>query len=303
VWSPCALTEHPRALSLRIGSVNILTVDVEDWFHILEVEGTPDLEAWSGLESRVERGTERLLELFEGAGAKVTWFFLGWVAERHPKLVERVAQAGHEVACHGYAHQLVYTQSPDAFGEDIRRAKAILEDAAGAEVLGYRAPGFSITPATPWAFEEIAAAGFHYDSSVFPGPRGHGGLPGAPLGPYRIETSAGSLSELPVSVVALGPKRLCFFGGGYLRITPYPLIRAMTSLVNLRGRPVVYYVHPREVDPEHPRLEMSALRRFKSYVNLDTTEAKLRALVRDQRLGTMRAWLLEHESQLEARSA
>lgn len=283
--------------------MNILTVDVEDWFHILEVEGTPDLEAWSGLESRVQRGTERLLSLFDEAGAKVTWFFLGWVGERHPKLVEQVARAGHEVACHGYAHQLVYTQSPQEFGQDLRRAKAILEDASGAEVQGYRAPGFSITPATPWAFEEIAAAGFRYDSSVFPGSRGHGGLPGAPLAPYRIDTPGGTLSEVPVSVVALGPKRLCFFGGGYLRLTPYPLIKAMTGLVNLRGRPVVYYVHPREVDLGHPRLEMSALRRFKSYVNLDTTEAKLRALVRDQRLGTMRSWLLEHESRLESRPA
>jgi len=283
--------------------VNILTVDVEDWFHILEVEGTPDLEAWSGLESRVERGTERLLELFEEAGARVTWFFLGWVAERHPALVRRVAEAGHEIACHGYAHQLVYTQTQSQFAQDLERAKGILEEACGAEVSGYRAPGFSITPATPWAFEAIAAAGFRYDSSVFPGPRGHGGLPGAPLSPYRIETPAGPLSEVPVSVVALGSKRLCFFGGGYLRITPYSLIRAMTGLVNLRGRPVVYYVHPREVDPTHPRLEMSALRRFKSYVNLDTTESKLRALVRDQRLGTMRSWLAEHEAGLEARSA
>ncbi len=282
--------------------MNILTVDVEDWFHILEVEGTPDLAAWSGLESRVERGTERLLELFEGEGVKVTWFFLGWVAERHPGLVRRAA-AGHEIACHGYAHQLVYTQTEAEFSQDLERAKGILEEASGGEVLGYRAPGFSITPATPWAFDAIAAAGFRYDSSVFPGPRGHGGLPGAPLAPYRVETRAGVLSELPVSVVALGPKRLCFFGGGYLRITPYPLIRAMAGLVNLRGRPVVYYVHPREVDPAHPRLEMSALRRFKSYVNLGTTEAKLRALVRDQRVGTMRSWLAAHEGSLETRSA
>lgn len=283
--------------------MNILTVDVEDWFHILEVEGTPDLAAWGELESRVSLGTERLLRLFEVAGAKVTWFFLGWVAERQPELVRQVAEAGHEVACHGYAHQLVYTQTPSQFAEDLRRSKAILEDAAGQPVLGYRAPGFSITPATPWAFEEIAKAGFRYDSSVFPGPRGHGGLPGAPLAPYRIQTAEGDLSEVPVSVVALGSKRLCFFGGGYLRITPYPLIRAMTSLVNLRGRPVVYYVHPREVDPDHPRLEMSALRRFKSYVNLRTTEDKLRALVRGQRLGTMKAWLEAHQDTLEARSA
>lgn len=283
--------------------MNILTVDVEDWFHILEVEGTPDLEAWGGLESRVERGTERLLNLFAEAETSVTWFFLGWVAERHPALVRKVAEAGHEIACHGYAHQLVYTQSPREFGADLRRSKAILEDACGKEVTGYRAPGFSITPATPWAFEEIAAAGFRYDSSVFPGPRGHGGLPGAPLAPYRIETPAGQLSELPVSVVAVGPKRLCFFGGGYLRITPYPLIQAMSRLVNLRGRPIVYYVHPREVDPDHPRLEMSAFRRFKSYVNLQSTEAKLRRLVRDQDLGTMQAWLSQHSNRLEARSA
>lgn len=278
-------------------------MDVEDWFHILEVEGTPDLAAWSRLESRVERGFERLLSLLAEAQTSVTWFFLGWIAERHPDLVRRAAEAGHEIACHGYAHQLVYTQTPAEFAADIRRAKTILEDAAGQEVSGYRAPGFSITPETPWAFEEIAAAGFRYDSSVFPGPRGHGGLPGAPLAPYLVETPTGPLAELPVSVVALGPHRLCFFGGGYLRITPYPLIHAMTKLVNLRRRPVVYYVHPRELDPAHPRLEMSALRRFKSYVNLSSTESKLRRLVRDQSLTTMGAWLRTHEDTLRTRSA
>ena len=276
--------------------MNILTVDVEDWFHILEVVGTPDLAAWDQLESRVERSFPRLLDLFAEAGVRVTCFFLGWVAERHPALVRRALAEGHEVACHGYAHQLVYTQTPAEFAADLERAKAILEDACGEEVLGYRAPGFSITPATPWAFEEIKAAGFRYDSSVFPGPRGHGGLPGAPLAPYAIETSRGPLQELPVSVVGIGPRRLCFFGGGYLRLTPYPLIRAMSRLVNLRGRPVIYYVHPREVDRGHPRLPMGRLRRFKSYVNLATTEPKLRGLARDEELGTMREWLAAAES-------
>lgn len=278
--------------------MNILTVDVEDWFHILEVEGTPDLERWRGLESRVARGFHTLLDLCDEAGARATCFFLGWVAERFPELVRAAHARGHEVASHGYAHRLVYDQRPAEFGADIRRAKDVLEQACGAAVDGYRAPGFSIRADTPWAFDEIAAAGYRYDASVFPGPRGHGGLPGAPLGPHLLETRAGRLVEFPATVVDLGLARVCFFGGGYLRLSPYRVMAGMTRLVNLRRRPVIYYVHPREVDPDHPRLAMSRLRRFKSYVNLRSTAPKLRRLLRAQRLGTFREWLAAEGARL-----
>jgi polysaccharide deacetylase family protein (PEP-CTERM system associated) len=261
-----------------------MSVDVEDWFHILELDTTPDISAWNEQESRVCANTRALLDLFDAAGAKVTCFFLGWTAERFPGLVREVRARGHEIACHGYSHRLVYTQTPEQFFEDIRRAKAIIEDIAGEAVLGYRAPGFSIVRDTPWAFEQIARAGYRYDSSVFPSARGHGGIDSARMEPHRIETKHGPLWEFPVSVAEVAGRRVCFFGGGYLRLFPYFLIRYMAGRVNRSGRPVTYYVHPREIDPSHPRIRMGLVRRFKSYVNLDTTLAKLARIARDNEL-------------------
>ena len=270
---------------------NILSIDVEDWFHILEVESAPAAQQWDTLESRVERNFLSLLDEIDDAQASVTCFFLGWVAERYPHLVREASARGHEVASHGYAHQLVYCQSPAEFSEDIKRSKEILEDILGAPVLGYRAPGFSITRDTSWAFDEIAAAGFKYDSSVFPARRGHGGMEGGELAPYWVETNAGPLFEIPVSVIPVLGQRICAFGGGYLRLAPYPLIDRLSRAVNKSGRPVIYYLHPREIDPGHPRIDMGMLRRFKSYVNLRSTLPKLRRLLRDQDLVTFRDWI------------
>jgi polysaccharide deacetylase family protein (PEP-CTERM system associated) len=267
---------------------NVLTVDVEDWFHILELSSGPPLAAWQALESRVERNFERLLGLFQDAGVHTTCFFLGWIAERYPQLVRAAAQDGHEIACHGYSHRLIYTQAAAEFRADIRKAKQILEDVSGTAVLGYRAPGFSITASTPWAFDEISDAGFVYDASVFPARRGHGGIAAAQLDRHVIDTSEGRLVEFPASVVDFGVARMCFFGGGYLRLFPYPLIRQMARAVNRAGRSVIYYVHPREIDPEHPRLAMSPYRAFKSYVNLGSTASKLERILRDDRLTPLR---------------
>lgn len=270
---------------------NILSIDVEDWFHILEVEATPSVRGWNKLESRVEKNFLDLLDEIDSSQGTATCFFLGWVAERFPDLVKEAARRGHEIASHGYAHQLVYCQSPDEFARDIERSKHVLEEISGAPVTGYRAPGFSITRDTPWAFDKIAAAGFKYDSSVFPARRGHGGIEDAELAPYWMETEEGPLLEIPVTVIPLLGQRLCAFGGGYLRLAPYSIISRLSNAVNRSGRPVIYYLHPREIDPDHPRIDMGLIRRFKSYVNLKSTRPKLRKLLRDQDLGTFSDWI------------
>ncbi len=258
---------------------SIFSVDVEDWFHILDDPSVPTIEQWAGLPSRVENNFSKLLDIFSENNAQVTCFFLGWVAERFPHLVKEAAERGHEVASHGYGHRLVYEQGRDEFYDDVRGARLLLEDISGVEVVGYRAPGFSTTDDTPWFFDALAEAGYQYDSSVFPAPRGHGGMPHGQHDPHRVGEA--QILEVPITVADLMGKPMCFFGGGYLRLFPYWLIRKKALQILSEGRPVVFYVHPREIDPEHPRLPMSATRRFKSYVNLETTEGKLRRILQD----------------------
>ncbi len=259
----------------------IFTVDVEDWFHILDVAGAPALDEWDRLPSRVEANFGRFLDLCEAAGVKITCFFLGWVAARFPGLVREAEARGHEVASHGFGHRLVYDQSPGEFYADVLKARLLLEDILGLPVKGYRGPGFSVTKETPWFFEELVKAGYEYDSSVFPAVRGHGGLQLGRYGPFRMQTPSGPLVEFPVTVAAVCGRPRCFFGGGYLRVFPYPLVRLMTRRVLQEGRPVVFYAHPREIDPDHPRLPMSLSRRFKSYVGLRSMEGKIRRILQD----------------------
>jgi polysaccharide deacetylase family protein (PEP-CTERM system associated) len=268
---------------------SIFSVDVEDWFHILDDPSVPTIDQWAGLPSHVEKNFSKLLDIFSQHNVQVTCFFLGWVAEHFPGLVKEAAKRGHEVASHGYGHRLVYEQTRDEFYEDVRRARSLLEDISGVEVVGYRAPGFSTTNDTSWFFDALAKAGYQYDSSVFPAPRGHGGLPQGQRDPHRV--GAGQLLEVPITVADLMGKPMCFFGGGYLRLFPYWLIRKMALQVLSEGRPVVFYIHPREVDPTHPRLPMSRTRRFKSYVNLDTTECKLRRILQDFPVTTFKSIL------------
>jgi polysaccharide deacetylase family protein (PEP-CTERM system associated) len=278
---------------------SIFSIDVEDWFHILDVESAPDLDEWSRMPSRVEKNFRRMLELAGEHGAPATCFFLGWVAERFPHLVKEAAAGGHEVASHGYAHRLVYTMTRGEFVEDARRTRMLLEDTAGVAVRGYRSAGFSVTEETAWFFEALAEAGYRYDSSVFPAPRGHGGMEAASRSPGRI----GPLFEFPITVADLLGRPVCFFGGGYLRLFPYSLIRQKAHEVLRENRPVVFYTHPREIDPEHPRLPMPLARRFKSYVNLDTTERKLRAILREFPMTTMARYLAAHGERLEVQDA
>jgi polysaccharide deacetylase family protein (PEP-CTERM system associated) len=272
----------------------IFSVDVEDWFHILDVPSTPPLSKWDSLPSRVEKNFMKLLDLFAEKDVRVTCFFLGWVAEKFPHLVKEAEKRGHEIACHGYAHRLVYEMTPEEFLGDTRRSKAILENIVGHPIRGYRSSGFSVTDRTPWFFEVLAEAGFQYDSSVFPAPREHGGLNGVQLAPYWVKTSKGVLIEFPITVTKVLGKPLCFFGGGYLRFFPYFLIKYMTARVGREGRPVVFYVHPREIDPSHPRLRMSLIRAFKSYINLRATELKLSRLFSEFEMTTFGNFLMDN---------
>lgn len=267
----------------------ILSVDVEDWFHILDLPTAPDFGDWERMPSRVERNFRRLLDLFCEAGAHGTCFFLGWVAERYPHLVREAASAGHEIASHGYAHRLIYSMSRQEFRQDALRSKSLLEDISGQVVQGFRAPGFSVTPGVPWFFDELQNTGYRYDSSIFPARRQHGGWVGAARVAQVVPGTG--LVEFPVTVVQFGGRPWCLFGGGYLRAFPAWLVARGAEKVLREGRPVIIYVHPREVDPEQPRLPMRLTRRLKSYVNLATTEPKLKYLLGQFEVKTFRDFL------------
>jgi polysaccharide deacetylase family protein (PEP-CTERM system associated) len=264
-----------------------MTVDVEDWYHILDSPKAPSIEKWGFLRSRIEQNVQLLLQMFKRTGARATFFWLAWLAERHENLVLRCIEEGHEIASHGYGHILAYQAGREAFFKDISRAKDILESITGAAVLGFRAPGFGITGSSKWALDAIREAGYAYDSSIFPAERGHGGMPDSELGPYLIQTRAGQLLEFPMSAIQLFGKRFCLFGGGYLRLAPVPIIRWACREVHTNGQPLVVYVHPREIDPDHPRLPLSLWRKFKSYVNIRSTMPKLEWLCRNYRFVAM----------------
>jgi polysaccharide deacetylase family protein (PEP-CTERM system associated) len=257
----------------------IFSVDVEDWFHILDLPSAPGPSRWDSLPSRIEQDFTRLLELFSETDVKVTCFFLGWVARRFSHLVKEADKRGHEIASHGCSHRLVYEMTRREFLQDAMESKRILEDITGRQVVGYRSAGFSVVEETPWFFDALIEAEYRYDSSVFPATRGHGGLRTGQLAPFFVGSHCGGLIEFPITVAKILGIPMCFFGGGYLRIFPLSLIEAMTSRVLAEGRPVVFYIHPREVDPSHPRLPMGLGRRFKSYVNLRSSEAKIRHLL------------------------
>lgn len=275
----------------------IFSVDVEDWFHILDVPAAPDITCWPALPSRVEANFQRLLDLFSEERRQVTCFFVGWIAERFPHLVRDAVARGHEIASHGYAHQLVHKMTKTDFRNDALRARLLLEDISGTRVIGYRAAGFSSTPATPWFFDEVYNTGYLYDSSVFPARHGHGGDPRSSPLPHL--ESAGRLLEIPASVAVLGPLRMCFFGGGYLRLFPYSIIRRMGRRLMANGAPLLFYIHPREIDVHHPRIPMSYGRRFRSYVNLRTTESKIRRIVRDFPVTTCRDFIFGTAAQTD----
>ena len=271
----------------------ILSIDVEDWYHILDVPDAPPPVVWESLPSRIEIGFHKLIEILAEKKITATFFFLGWIAERYPHLVVEADNYGHEIASHGYHHELVYKMKPVQFLEDAKRSKAILEDITGRPVYGFRASGFSLTKVTPWFFDRLIEADFYYDSSLFPAPRGHGGLKTIKRAPFMITDRPHPFYEFPLSVVDILGRPFYFFGGGYLRFYPYGIIRKMAVRILSEGRPVIFYLHPRELDPSHPRLKMSLIRSFKSYYNLKATERKLVNLISDFKITSYENYINE----------
>jgi polysaccharide deacetylase family protein (PEP-CTERM system associated) len=280
---------------------NIMTVDVEDWFHILEADGGIDRDDWSRLPSRVEANTQVLLGLLAEAGVRATFFVVGWVAWRHPELVRRIAAAGHEIGSHSFWHEVIRRHDRASLAADVGASKRLLEDLSGRAVRGFRAPGGSITPATAWAFDVLVEQGFEYDASLCPGYSSHGGYPSRFFGPHRVRCAAGELAEIPSATMGLGKRRVPYAGGGYLRLFPHAAIRACIRRDNRQGRPANVYVHPREIDPDQPRMQLPWPRRFKYYVGLASTRAKLRALLHEHRFMSAGDWLDAHAVQLADR--
>jgi polysaccharide deacetylase family protein (PEP-CTERM system associated) len=279
-------------------TAHIFTIDVEDWFHISDLANTPLIGSWHEYESRVERNLRDLLDLFDSHDVKVTCFFIGWYGEKFPGLVRETAERGHEVASHSYAHELVYENSPQVFREDIRRSKRVLEDCFGGEVVGYRAPGFSITPQTPWAWDILAEEGFRYDSSLFASNRSFGGDPNAYPKPHVRPAGKSGVVAMPLRPVRAFGKSMMFSGGGYLRLLPTSVITFLADRLAAADAPIVYYIHPREIDVDQPRLPMPFNRRFRSYVNLSTTRGKLHALCQRYEFSRMVDWVEANESTL-----
>ena len=268
--------------------VNAMTVDVEDWFQVQAFAGTIARESWETLPRRVEANTDRILALFAEARVRATFFALGWVAERHPALIRRIVAAGHELASHGHGHELVHAIGPDRFRADLARARAALEDAGGVRVLGYRAPTFSIGPASaPWAHAILAETGHLYSSSVFPIRHDLYGAPDAPRGPHRPDPSG--VVELPMTTLRVGGRTLPCSGGGWFRLVPYALFRQGLRRVNRsEGRPGIFYFHPWEIDPAQPRVAAApALSRFRHYTGLASMAGRVARLLSDFAWGRM----------------
>ncbi|MFN9497110.1 MAG: XrtA system polysaccharide deacetylase [Erythrobacteraceae bacterium] len=268
--------------------VNGLSVDVEDWFQVGAFEKVIARGEWDAISTRVEDNVSRILDLFAEADVNATFFTLGWVAKRHPAMIRRIADAGHEIASHGYDHARVFTLDRKTFAEDIRKAREIIEDCSGVAVTGYRAPSFSIDQRTPWAFAELASQGYAYSSSVAPVVHDHYGWPEAPRFAFR-PLPWSSLVELPVTTAILGGRRVAAGGGGFFRVLPYGFSRWAIRQVNrAEGRPAVFYFHPWEVDPDQPRVAHAPLRsRFRHYTGLTKMAGKLRDLVHEFRWGRM----------------
>ena len=274
---------------------NALTIDVEDYYHVSGFERDIRREDWHSYPSRVVPNTRRILRLLESHRVKATFFVLGWVADRFPELVREIDAAGHEIGSHSYWHRLTYDQQPAEFRDDLCRSRDLLEDTIGKPVKGYRTPSFSITKHCLWALDILVEEGFTHDSSVFPIHHHRCGIPQASRQPYIHESVHGSLWEFPASVARIAKFNLPISGGGYFRLFPYAVTSGLLRRLNRAGQPFVFYLHPWELDPEQPRLNVSTRSlRFRHYVNLHTTEAKFRRLLAQFSFGRLDETLTLH---------
>jgi polysaccharide deacetylase family protein (PEP-CTERM system associated) len=266
---------------------NAMTVDVEDWFQVQAFANTIARDGWDALESRVQANTERVLELFSAAGVRATFFTLGWVAERNPALIRRIVAGGHELASHGHNHERVQAIGEAAFRADIRSSRAVLEQASGQAVLGYRAPTFSIgARTTPWAHRVLAEEGYRYSSSIFPISHDLYGAADAPRGPHR--PSPDGVVELPMTTLRALGRNLPVSGGGWFRLLPYHLFRAGLRRVNGGFHaPGIFYFHPWEIDPGQPRVAAPWRSRFRHYTGIPSMAARIERLLNDFAWGRM----------------
>jgi polysaccharide deacetylase family protein (PEP-CTERM system associated) len=268
---------------------NAMTVDVEDYFHVAALSSVIKPADWSSMEYRAEASTHRLLDLFAECGIKATFFILGWVGKRSPALIRAIHDAGHEVACHGMSHELVYRQTPEVFSAETRESKAMLEDIVGVPMRGYRAASWSITRQSLWALDIVHDLGFEYDSSIFPIHHDVYGIPGAPKRPGIVSTPLGrQIVEFPPSTANFLGLRVPVAGGGYFRLFPYWLTRQGLHQINREGQGFNFYLHPWEVDPEQPRIKAGWVSRFRHYTNLSRTHGRLRRLIGEFRFTTVR---------------
>jgi len=286
---------HSRPLSTETGILNGISVDVEDYYQVYNFRGI-DRSAWDDFESRVERSTERVLDILDEAGVSGTFFCLGCVAERHPDLIRAIADRGHEIGSHGWSHKPLWELERSAFVDEVTRSKSLLEDLSGSQVLGFRAPSFSITKQTLWGLDVLADVGFRYDSSIFPLRHPDYGIPDANEEIHRIDLSGGgSIVEFPMTVARFLGRPVPVSGGGYFRLLPFGLTCWGLRQIMRRGRPAIFYLHPWELDPDQPNLRDRATRlgAFRHYTGLKRTEPRLRRLLQTFRFGSLRRVLEE----------
>jgi len=275
---------------------NLLSIDLEDWYHFIGDPAAPCFEEWANCASRVEETTDILLEIVDGLS--ITFFVLGYIADRHPGLIKRISSLGHEIACHGYRHEFVFEMGPEGFRKDIARTKALLEDLTGETCLGYRASGFSIRKQDLWALEIIKEEGFMYDSSIFPGVRTAGGIAGFYRYPQVLRLKAGELVELPVSTSRLLGVTTAFCGGGFFRFFPGWYIHKHIKKINQAQQPAVVYIHPRDIDPDQPRMKLKFLNRFIYYYGLRKAKEKFIHLVKEFEWGGFGEFASLHRDKL-----
>ena len=259
--------------------MNILTFDVEDWFHLLDHPSTANMQSWYKFQSRIHANIDKILELLDKKDQKATFFCLGWMARRYPDIIRMIDSSGHELGSHSDLHELVYLQSREQFCNSLERSIKSIEDLTGKKVISYRAPGFSITNTCTWAFEELVEQGIEIDCSVFPSKRAHGGLKDyGNSKESRISVNSHVIKEFPINIYKLGALDMIFSGGGYFRLLPYPVIK----LLMRQSSYVMSYFHPRDFDPKQPMIkDLSSLRKFKSYYGLSNAFAKLERLITD----------------------